>query len=601
MAELLSPGIFIQERTSQQQQINAVSTSNFATVGWTPRGPENEATLITSLEQFFNTFGAYSKYSDLPYGIVGFFQNGGARAYVVRVAPNDSLYASGDIATNWKFTAKSRGAWGNLVYVVITGNENYYDAATATYSKFDVNIFEETTEGAGDYEIKESFTELNLTDEDDASYILTVINAVNTGSDLVVASILSGGIPTALQSTAISNESIATGDSSTQLFTHTLTQVPVGADSISIKVAGVTVASDDGSGNFDTVSGAGVTGTIDYDTGSMTLFFVAAPASGEAITVDYYKGPEANVSVDLTGGSDGTPENIGRSQISASSLSATKKGIYAFNNLDEILNIGLMDFSADKTISLDLIAYCEARKDCFAILDTGTGLTAEQAKRYKRTVLNSVSDYAAIYWPRIKVADELKNGVPKTVSPVGHVMGCYARTDIEKNVGKTPAGVDDGQLLGIIELEYKGISQGERDILYPIAVNPLREDAFVGRAVWGGKTLAITGDFTRINARRLFMFLEKSIGNSLFDIVFENLGAQLFSKVKLRIDGFLQVLFEDGYFRGETPEQAYRVIVDESNNSTESINARRLVIDVLISVNEPGEFLLLRMSRSFPE
>jgi phage tail sheath protein FI len=532
--------------------------------------------------------------------MVGFFQNGGARAYVVRVVANDALNAVGDLSTCFRFTAYSKGAWGNLVRVVVAGNPNYYDAATATYSRFDVSVQEEPTDGSTDFTTKESFEALSLTDEDDPNYILTVMNAANTGSIEVTVEKLSGGIPASLQSIHVVNESIDTGTGTTQSFTHTLAGPVVALDTLQISVAGTLMAVDDGIGNISAVSGTGISGNIDYETGVMNIFFMSAPGSGQAITADYYTAPASSTYADLINGSDGTPSSIGRAQVSASSLAANKQGIYALNSIDEMLNIGLMDWSADKTISIDLITYCRNRKDCVAILDCGRGLNSQAAVRYKRNTLGSISDFAAIYWPRVKVADELKNGVSRIVSPVGFVAGCWARTDIEKNVGKTPAGVQDGQLYGIQELEFKDIHQGDRDILYPASINPLREDVYVGRCLWGGKTLAITGDFTRINARRLFIFLEKSTFGSTHDLVFENIGAQLYSKIKLRMEGFFAVLFEDGYFRGETPQQAYRIVVDESNNPPEIVNARQVIIDIYVAVNEPSEFVRFRFQRQFP-
>lgn len=598
MAELLSPGIFIEERTSQVQQITAVSTSNFATIGWTPKGPENEAVLITSLEQFFNTFGAFTKYSDLAYAMTGFFQNGGARAFVVRVAPDDAVVADASVSGgSWDFVASSRGAWGNLLKLVITGNKNYYDVNTATYSRFDVAVQEETVDGGAEVSTVEFFEGLVLDNEDSAQYILDVLNNDSTGSDLVVISEGIGGIPTQFESVQVSNESIGSGTGLQQYFNATLAQPVIAESTLKIKVNGTLVGEDDGEGSIE---GSGVTGAIDYETGSLQIFFVAAPAGGASITADYYQAGVEEITLDFVNGSDGDPSAIGRNQISAASLAATDDGIYAFNEVDEFLNLGIADFSDDKTISLDVIAYAEQRKDIFVILDCGEGKTAQQALKYKRNLLGSLSEYAAVYWPRIKVADELKDGIPKIISPVGHIAGCYARTDIEKNVGKSPGGLDDGQLNGILELEFR-TTKGDRDLIYPGAINPLREDAYVGRAIWGVKTLAITGDFTRINARRLFIFLEKSTFNSTHDLVFENIGAQLWAKIKLRMDGFLSVLFEDGYFRGDTPEQAYRVVVDESNNPPAVVNARQVLVDIYISINEPGEYIRFRYQRQFPE
>lgn len=93
MSELLSPGVFVEEVPSQLQVIQAVSTSNMGTVGFTKRGPTDTATLVTSLDQYFKTFGEFTRESFLPLTVAAFFSNGGRRAFVVRVVPGDAVAA----------------------------------------------------------------------------------------------------------------------------------------------------------------------------------------------------------------------------------------------------------------------------------------------------------------------------------------------------------------------------------------------------------------------------------------------------------------------------------------------------------------------------
>jgi phage tail sheath protein FI len=94
MAELLSPGVFIEEVPSQVQVIQAVSTSNLGIIGYTDRGPENIATLVTSYGNFIRTFGPQVADSHLGLSMAAYFNNGGRRAFVVRVVPSDAVAAS---------------------------------------------------------------------------------------------------------------------------------------------------------------------------------------------------------------------------------------------------------------------------------------------------------------------------------------------------------------------------------------------------------------------------------------------------------------------------------------------------------------------------
>jgi len=101
MAEILSPGVFIEEVPSQVQVIQAVSTSNLGAVGFTQKGPTNVATLVTSFENFVRTFGPIVSDSFLPLSMAAYFANGGRRAFVVRVVPSDALTADALIDSQW--------------------------------------------------------------------------------------------------------------------------------------------------------------------------------------------------------------------------------------------------------------------------------------------------------------------------------------------------------------------------------------------------------------------------------------------------------------------------------------------------------------------
>ena len=601
MPEFLSAGVFIEEVASGESAVLGDSTSNFATVGWTPRGKEDEAVLVTSLPDYFRKFGQYWSKSDTPLAVTAFFKNSGARMYFVRVTPDDALAALGSIGAYWDGSAISKGAWGNLLRLKIVGNENFKNVATATYSRFNVEIQEESLDGLGDYVTLETFEALSLDDDEDADYILDVINDDDNGSDFArLVAGASAGIPADFVSTPIVGEAIGTGDGSTPAFASTLVAPPVAPFTVKVYVDGIEQAVDNGRGVLQaspSISGfSSVSGTIDYDTGELLVGFTPAPLGSAPIVADYYTAGVDEVSVELVGGADGTA--ITRSNVTDPALELNSRGLYAFNQVEEILNIGLADFRGDEIVHGDLIAYCENRKDCFAILDTPKNLDAVGAKNYKQVTLASLSEYAAIYHPGIQIANPLKNGKLKTISPVGHIAGVYARTDNNRNVGKAPAGVNEGALQFAVKLEAV-LSKGERDVIYPANVNPLISSIPTGRAVWGARNLAVTGDYTLVQVRRLFMFLEKSVFNSTHDLVFEPIGTDLFSLVKLRLDSFLGALTQDGYFASRLPSEAFKTIVDSSNNTNATLTSRQLIVDILVAPQTPAEFVRMRFQRVF--
>src|SRR5260370_36345607 len=94
MPEYLSPGVYVEEITGAQP-IEGVSTSTTGFVGVTQKGPLDGLgpVLVTSYPEFERTFGGYfnpgftgTGYNFLPHAVAGFFNNGGKRLYIKRVA-----------------------------------------------------------------------------------------------------------------------------------------------------------------------------------------------------------------------------------------------------------------------------------------------------------------------------------------------------------------------------------------------------------------------------------------------------------------------------------------------------------------------------------
>ncbi len=93
MPTYLSPGVYIEEVASGSRPIEGVGTSVAAFVGLAPRGPLNEPTLVTNWSQYVAAFGEFTDGYYLAHSVYGFFNNGGAAAYVVRVGGTDTAEA----------------------------------------------------------------------------------------------------------------------------------------------------------------------------------------------------------------------------------------------------------------------------------------------------------------------------------------------------------------------------------------------------------------------------------------------------------------------------------------------------------------------------
>lgn len=126
MAKYLSPGVYAESLNKANTPIEAVSASTGGFVGITARGILNVPTLVTSWQNFLDTFAygletPFLANSDLAYSVYGFFQNGGTKCYIIRTASSKAAKASGKNGDT-TFNAKDEGTWGNKLKLAITAN-----------------------------------------------------------------------------------------------------------------------------------------------------------------------------------------------------------------------------------------------------------------------------------------------------------------------------------------------------------------------------------------------------------------------------------------------------------------------------------------------
>lgn len=498
---------------------------------------------------------------------------------------------TGEAASDWGGEAAWNGAYYDQVRMCLSGNDDFQDG-NGGWTKYNAGIDEESAVGAGDWDSLETYDGVVLDDDTDDYFIGTVINDATQFFKITEGATFNA--PRVLRAAHKLAEWLAEGTGALASFSGTLLNTGIHPGSVSIVAAAIT-AVDDGEGNL---SGTGITsGTIDYSTGAWTLVFTVAPVADVQILATYYVAATAtSICCQLSGGSDGTG-GLSRALVSDPALEASKSGIYAFNALDEILILTLPDFAGDVTVSNDLIAYAQNQKNRFCPLTTPLGKTPTQAASWLRNVAQYNTSYAALYYPWVKIYDPIADdGRLMNVPPDGFIAGAYARTDSRRNVGKAPGGITDGAMVGARGLEYV-MDKGERDVVYQTRINPLIESTQTGRAVWGVKTLSLDAEWALVNVRRLFMFCEQSIYNSLFWAVFENNGPGLWAKVKAQGDGFFSNIFRDGYLAGTSPSQAWQIVVDESNNPPEAVDAGLLTVDYYIAPNKPAEFIRLRFQQ----
>jgi len=245
-----------------------------------------------------------------------------------------------------------------------------------------------------------------------------------------------------------------------------------------------------------------------------------------------------------------------------------------------------------KAVQLAIMAHCKNMGDRVAILDTPPGLKPKEASDWRMTTAGYDSQYAALYYPWIKINGP--DNKPMSIPPSGYIAGIWARNDTERGVHKAPA---NEVVQGVLEAETP-ITKGEQDILNPQGVNCIR--AFSGRGVrvWGARTLSSTDPAWKyVNVRRLFNFVEKSIELGTQWVVFEPNSPDLWARVKRDVSAFLNVCWREGMLFGTSASEAFFVKCDAENNPPETRDLGRLYIDVGLAPVKPAEFVIFRLSQ----
>ena len=239
--------------------------------------------------------------------------------------------------------------------------------------------------------------------------------------------------------------------------------------------------------------------------------------------------------------------------------------------------------ASHSTAVASAIELCEGRGDAFLIADLVKYNANLSTVTTEAAELNT--NFAGSYWPWVSVpSTELGRNVWCPVSTV--MQGVYAANDRVAAPWFAPAGLNRGGL-PIVRTEYK-LTQALRDKLYDNKVNPIATFPRVGPVAYGQKTLQKKASaLDRINVRRLLISLKNFIGDTSKNLVFEQNTTITRNKFLNAVNPFLEsVQQRQGLF-------AFRVVMDESNNTAEAIDRNQLVGQIFIQPTKTAEFIIL--------
>jgi hypothetical protein len=265
-----------------------------------------------------------------------------------------------------------------------------------------------------------------------------------------------------------------------------------------------------------------------------------------------------------------------------------KRAINAVSNPDEF-DINMMVLpgvihSIHPTVTNHAIDKVEDRADTFLVLD------AAQYSDSVDTVIDNVkaldSNFVATYYPWVKVLDENTNR-PTWVPPSVVLPGVIAFNDEVAFEWFAPAGLNRGGLSDVLEAKTR-LTHSERDKLYENRVNPIATFPGQGVVVFGQKTLqGKPSALDRVNVRRLLIALKKFIASTSRFLVFE----QNTTATRNRFLNVVNPFLED--VQSNSGLSAFRVVMDDTNNTPDEIDRNRLIGQIFIQPTRTAEFIVL--------
>jgi hypothetical protein len=563
MAEkIISPGVFQNESDQSLVQRGIAGTAT-AIVGPTVSGRPFVPTYVTSYSEFQSNFGTTFRSGSYYYEYLTsiaareFFQNGGQTLLVTRVisgTSNVANYASASIG-NYNLTGSSFGletlAWGNQMNNTSSLSGGALASGSATNVRYEIT---NVNTGSGTFNLSirrgddnnaqpnylETWPNLSL-DPNLPNYIARVI-----GDTKPVYSIDTDGNPYINITGSFANSSQYVRISS---------------------VSNPQVDSIDNNGYYK--SGSYLAGLPVLGSGS----FGGSFAGGAAATTAEQKMNEYITPANMEG-------YLVADYNTAFAL-LTNTDEYQFNVLLAPA-VGL-----DSAAATSFISTVEGRGDAFAPISAGAYGTSVNQSTFNAA--GQSSNYSACYFPWVQLYN---SNLGKNVwcPPTTVMGGVLAFNDQVGAEWFAPAGLNRGGVPSVLRAERK-LSQADRDTLYSANVNPLATFPGEGVVVFGQKTLQRRAtSLDRVNVRRLLIALKGYIGSVSNNLVFEQNTNATRNRFLAQVNPYLEsVVQRQGLY-------AYKVVMDDTNNTADVIDRNQLVGQIYIQPTKTAEFIILNFN-----
>lgn len=547
-------------------------------VGTTQKGPMNQATRLTSWEEFVETFG-YSTDSYTSDSMFGFFRNGGTDCWMVRVAhtaPAGELpglehasCAEHVQIDDWnkpslKIRSLDEGTWGNAIWFRCA----HAPGAQALLTR-DLDI------GAGEAHV-------NSTRGFEVGSTVRIYDREN--SDYIVITEVSDKLIKWGTETPVNRRHRAAAPTYLEVLTFELH-----------------VAMKDRREVFKGLQMHPTSRNYAPRVVAQRSRLIRVEDLGTKSPVPHNM-PEPLPMTRLSGGRDGlealTPEDF----IGHDLGPGDRTGMMALAATEEV---GLLlvpdamrfyerepgpagELKAQR-LQDQLISICELQMDRFAILDIPQSKDIEWVCRWRR---RTDSSFCAYYWPWLRTVSHEEK--PRIIPPSGYLAGAYARQD-ESGVHVAPANLE---LIGAEDVSLR-VTEDHIGQLNSEAVNTFRLQR--GVRPWGARTASSEYQWRYVPIRRLFIMLRRSLEAGFAWVTFEPNAERTWDLVRSRTNAFLSDLYNRGMLVGGNPEQAYYVKCDAETNLPDQVDSGMLICDIGVAPVTPAEFIMISLTQKLNE
>jgi phage tail sheath protein FI len=263
-----------------------------------------------------------------------------------------------------------------------------------------------------------------------------------------------------------------------------------------------------------------------------------------------------------------------------------------FANPDAVSISLIVSGPGNATVAGHLISnIAEVRKDCLVFLSPTRASVIDNIGSETTSIItyrdSLTSSSYSVMDSGYKYQFDKYNDVYRYVPLNGDIAGACARTDLERDPWFSPGGLNRGIIKNVVKLAWNP-NKTDRDNLYVKGINPVVSFQGEGTVLFGDKTmLSRPSVFDRINVRRLFIVLEKSIASAARSSLFEFNDQFTRAQFVNLVEPYLRDV------QGRRGITDFRVVCDESNNTPNVIDANQFVGDIYIKPARSVNFIQL--------